>query len=87
MRNPEMDRRVTRLEARHEALETYLPALLDSMQRSQEQIRNDVRAAIDRVEQANRFTRLERLGVIAALFAIAVGLFVIIATVSATVGG
>ena len=78
MSEAETDRRVTRLEAKHEALETYLPALLNSMQRTQDEIRTDlrvtkdeVRRSLERVETSVRFTRAERLALIVGLFAIA----------------
>lgn len=60
MSDADYDRRLTRIEAKHEALETYLPALLDSIQRSQERVENSI-----------RFTKAERLALVVGVFAIA----------------
>lgn len=67
MNDADMDRGMTRLEAKREALETYPPALLDSVQRSQD----DMRAILNRVESAVRVTKTERLAVVIGLFTIA----------------
>lgn len=71
--------RATRVEARQEALDTYLPALLSAVERSQARIegqmsalRSEVAAREERIENAVRFTRLERWALVVAIAAIPV---------------
>lgn len=78
-----IDDRVTRVEARQEALDTYLPALLSAVERSQARIegqmsalRSEVAAREERIENAVRFTRLERWALVVAIAAIPVSIIV-----------
>lgn len=58
------DPRVSRLEGKQESLETYLPKLLDSVERSQQ-----------RIEESVRFTRFERIALVAAVAAIPLSIY------------
>lgn len=75
MTDHETDRRLTRVEAKQQALETYLPALLESVRANQQEAREDFRRLESRVEMALRFTRAERVALIVALSAITATLF------------
>lgn len=86
------EQRVIRIEAKQEALDTYLPALLSAMERSQSRVeesvarvearveaqmsalRTEVAAREERIENAVRFTRLERWTLVVAIFAIPVSI-------------
>lgn len=61
----DVEPRIVRIEAKQEALDTYLPALLNAMERSQA-----------RIEDSVRFTRLERWALIVAIAAIPISILV-----------
>lgn len=61
----DIDHRVTRVEAKQPALDTYLPAFLRAMEGSQA-----------RIEESARFTRLERWALVVAIAAIPVSIIV-----------
>ena len=57
--------RLTRVEAKQESIDTYLPALLNAVERSQV-----------RIEEAVRFTRIERMALIVAISALPISILV-----------
>ena len=74
----DVEPRVNRREAKHETLDTDLPALLSAVEANQ--ARMD--ATQERIFQHIRFTRAERYGLLIGVFSVAVTLLALTVTIA-----
>ncbi len=67
MTDQDLQRSVARLEGRHDALDTYLSALLERVGQMEDRLRDDMRAMEGNLRSDMRASRWERVAIIVTL--------------------